>query len=251
MIFSIVTLFPEVIESFLKHSIIGKAQKKHKVIFKFYNPRDQTEDKHRTVDDRPFGGGSGMLLKIAPIVETIEKAESESGKAHKIYLTPHGSIWTQQLAKTTISLSVKNNNKHMLLLCGHYEGIDWRIDDFIDEKISIGKYILSSGESAAIVFIDSLIRLIPGVLSKKEATEIESFMDIDKEELYKITGDKKVLKLLQKKIKLFEYPQYTRPESYRGKNIPKILLTGNHEEIKKWRLKQSWQLSKRLADTEF
>jgi tRNA (guanine37-N1)-methyltransferase len=246
MIISIVTLFPEVIEPFLKHSIIGRAQKKNKLIFKFYNPRNHTTDKHKTVDDHPYGGGSGMLLKIEPIVESIEKAEKENDKAHKIYLTPHGQKWSQQLAKTTISAIQNRSPSHLLFLCGHYEGIDWRINSFIDEKISIGNYILSSGESAAMVIIDSLVRLLPGVLSKNEATEIESYMTIKKEELYKITGDKDILELPQESIELLEYPQYTRPEIYKGNKIPKVLLTGNHKEIKKWRLKQSWKLSRDL-----
>lgn len=208
---SVLTLFPHVIEAFIGESIIKRAQEKKLVTLKIFNLRDFTHDSHKTVDDHPFGGGTGMLLKIEPLVEAIEHIEKTEGRAHKILLSPKGNILTQESVSSFVPRAA-----HVLLLCGHYEGFDARIEHFVDEEISIGKYVLSSGESAALVFIDALVRLIPGVLKKEDATKEESFQTINGEEF-------------------LEYPQYTVPRDFRGHTVPEVLLSGDHKKIEAWK----------------
>lgn len=225
---SILTLFPEVITPFLEHSIIKRAVEKKLVVFHKFNLRAFAYDKHKTVDDRPYGGGTGMLLKIEPLVAAIEHIEKKEGKAYKVLLSPKGKLWTQVFAKR---LS-KVQTSHLLLICGHYEGVDARINEFIDEEISIGKFILSGGEAAAIVVIDSLVRLIPGVLKNENATLEESFM------------------IRAGKTKLLEYPQYTTPREFRGLKVPSVLLSGDHKKIKEWRMKKAWEETrKRISNS--
>lgn len=238
---TILTLFPQVINSFLNHSIIKRAQQQKKVNFELLSWRDFTTDKHKTVDEHPFGGGAGMLLMVEPIVKALRFAEKKFGPAHKILLSPQGQLWDQKQAKDC----VKAKHNHLLLLCGHYEGFDERILDYIDEQISIGNYVLSGGEAAALVLVDSLVRLIPGVLKKKTAIEEETFMTVTKEELYKLTHDQIILEQSEEKISLLEYPQYTKPELFENKAVPKVLLSGNHQQIQKWRLLQAWQKTKK------
>lgn len=245
---SILTLFPEVIEPFLQHSIIKRAQSKQAVEFKLFQLRDFTHDKHRTVDDHPFGGGAGMLLKIEPVVEAIEHIENTQGPAHKILLSPKGKLLTQAWAQSA-------TRDHILLICGHYEGFDARISDYIDEELSIGNYVLSSGEAAAIVVVDALVRLLPGVLKKDEATELETFFEVDRDELYKATHDTDLqtrdLPCRQTgpqpadKVSLLEYPQYTLPREYRGKKVPDVLLSGDPKKIREWQLQEAWKATKK------
>ncbi len=224
---SILSLFPEVITPFLEHSIIKRSQTKQLVKFRQFNLRDFAVDKHKTVDERPYGGGAGMLLKVEPIVRAIEYIEKTEGKAYKILLSPKGKLWSQTVAEDLIKLPLS----HLLLICGHYEGVDARVEKFVDEQISIGKFILSGGEAAAIVIIDTLVRLIPGVLKKESATLEESFM------------------LKKNNIELLEYPQYTAPREFRGLKVPEVLLSGDHKKIKEWRMKKAWEETRKKVSS--
>lgn len=207
---NVITLFPQVVDTFLSYSIIGRAREKKLVEVKFINPRDFTTDKHKTVDDAPYGGGSGMVLMAEPFYKALKKA----GKSYKILLTPRGKLFNQQKA---IEISKKKN---ITLLCAHYEGIDERITKFIDEEISIGDYILTGGEPAAICVIDAVVRLIKGVINC-DSLKSESFNDY-----------------------LLEYPHYTRPAVWRKMKVPDVLLSGNHKEIENWRKEQSLKITK-------
>lgn len=210
MVIDVLTLFPGMFDGFLGESIIKRAQKKGLVDINLCNIRDFSSDKHKKVDDRPYGGGPGMLLMAEPIIKWFEYLKNnDRKKLHKIILTPVGDVLTQKKAKV---LSKKSG---LIFLCGHYEGFDQRIFDLIkfDDNISIGKYILSGGELAAMVVMDTIIRLIPGVLGNQLSCENESFS----------------------KNNEFDYPQYTRPRNLKGCLVPEVLLSGNHQEISKWR----------------
>ncbi|MBI5779102.1 MAG: tRNA (guanosine(37)-N1)-methyltransferase TrmD [Planctomycetes bacterium] len=210
MVIDVITLFPGMFKGFLKESIIKRAQAKRLVKINLHDLRDFSTDKHHKVDDRPFGGGPGMLLLAEPIVRAFEylKANGRSD-AHKIVLTPAGKTFGQPKAR---ALSKK---KGLIILCGHYEGFDQRIFDIIkfDDIISIGRYVLSGGELPSMVVMDSVIRLIPGVLGNASSAEQESFS----------------------KGNELDYPQYTRPRDFRGHTVPEVLVSGNHQQIEKWR----------------
>ncbi|AOR23259.1 tRNA (guanosine(37)-N1)-methyltransferase TrmD [Clostridium taeniosporum] len=210
---SILTLFPEMFSIF-NHSIIGRAQENNLIELELLNIRDYTLNKHKKVDDYPYGGGAGMVMAPQPIVDTIRKAkENNNGKV--VFLGPRGKTFNQKMA---MDLS---NEDNLIFLCGHYEGIDQRVYKYIDMEISLGDFILTGGEMAAIPVIDSILRLIPGVLGKEESFMDESFSD-----------------------ELLEYPQYTRPYDFEGDKVPEILLSGHHENIRKWRRLQSLNLTK-------
>ncbi|WP_252230337.1 tRNA (guanosine(37)-N1)-methyltransferase TrmD [Clostridium sp. ZBS15] len=210
---SILTLFPEMFSIF-NHSIIGRAQENNIVELELFNIRDYTLDKHKKVDDYPYGGGAGMVMAPQPIIDTIRKAkESNNGKV--VFLGPRGKTFNQKMA---MNLSKEEN---LIFLCGHYEGIDERVYKHIDMEVSLGDFILTGGEMAAIPVIDAILRLIPGVLGKEESFMDESFSD-----------------------DLLEYPQYTRPYEFEGEYVPEILLSGHHENIRKWRRLQSLDLTK-------
>ena len=209
----VITLFPELVDFPLSESIIGRARKEKILKLKFANPRDFTEDKHRTVDDRPYGGGTGMLMKAEPVCRALEKVRKKN--SYVILLTPKGKRFNQ---KTAIELSKK---KRLVFICGHYEGIDERITPLTDIQLSIGDYVLTGGEPAAVVVIDAITRLIPGVLKKGDATVNETFTD-----------------------GLMEAPQYTRPAVWRGNSVPEELLSGNHEKIAEWRRSKAEELTK-------
>jgi tRNA (guanine37-N1)-methyltransferase len=217
---NILTLFPAMFIGPFSESILKRAQKKGLVEIKIYNLRKWAKDKRGTVDDKPYGGGVGMVMMVEPIVKAIEelKAKSKGQKAKIALLTPRGKVWNQEMAKEYSKLD------ELILICGHYEGIDERVRKFIDEEISVGDYILTGGEIPAMILADSVIRLIPGVLEKSDATRDESFSN----------------------SKLLEYPQYTRPENFRGLKVPKVLLSGNHTEIEKWRRKQALKSTQSL-----
>jgi len=205
----IITIFPGMFEQVLNESIIKRAQSKGKVRIKVHNLRDYTLDKHRKVDDRPFGGGSGMVMSIEPISRCVEALRSPQSRV--ILMSPQGAKLNQPLAKRL------SGYKHLILICGHYEGVDERVREHIaDEEVSIGDYILTGGELAAMVLVDCLIRLVPGVLGDKNSLNFESF-----------EGN------------LLEYPQYTRPADFRGIKVPAILLSGDHARIESWRKKQA------------
>ena len=204
----ILTLFPEMFVSPLNHSILKRAQDNGIIEFNLVNIRDYSENKHLQVDDYPYGGGAGMVMKVDVLARALNDCFDD--QAYCIYLSPQGRPLTQERLN---SLAVK---KHLVLLCGHYEGIDERVMNFIDEEISIGDYILTGGELPAMVLIDAVVRLIPGVLGSEHSPAEESFAR-----------------------QLLEYPQYTRPQEYQGMQVPEVLLSGHHKNIRRWRKKQS------------
>jgi tRNA (guanine37-N1)-methyltransferase len=206
---TVLTLFPEVFEAVFQHSMMWYAQSIGAVSTTVVNIRDHTTNKHKKVDDYAFGGGPGMLLQVEPIHRAILSVEG-SATARKILLSPQGTPYTQEKAKELAKLD------HLILVCGHYEGFDDRVRHFVDEEISIGDYVMTGGEIGAMAIADSVIRLLPGVLASEESFTDESFYD-----------------------GLLEYPQYTRPKDYLGLSVPDVLLSGNHAEIRKWRLEQS------------
>ncbi len=249
--FTIITLFREAIEPYLKTSMMWKATEKGLAEFDFVNLRDFGLGPHKSVDDTPYGGGDGMLLRCEPVFAAIESVKAHDPDAKVILPTPVGEVWTQNIARQfaeaseTISARAASprpvatgearspspcqapealredisdaSAKHYIILCPHYEGYDERILSIVDYKISLGKYVLTGGELPALIIIDSIVRLIPGVLGGEQSAEIESFSN----------GDN------------LEYPQYTKPYDFRGMKVPDILLSGNHGEIAKWREEHS------------
>lgn len=208
----VISLFPEMFKAVTDFGVTGRAVKNGRLQVTVWNPRDFTDDKHRTVDDRPYGGGPGMVMKVAPLLAAIDDAKTLLGKDSKvIYLSPQGKPLTQ------VALGKLVQQKSLILLAGRYEGIDERlIKQQVDEEWSIGDYVLSGGELPAMVMIDGMARLLPGVLGDAESAEQDSFMD-----------------------GLLDHPHYTRPEQLEGDTVPPVLLGGDHEAIRKWRLKQS------------
>lgn len=215
MIIDILTLFPDMFTP-LKESVIGRAVKAEKVEIRVTDIRDYTLDKHKKCDDYTFGGGAGMVLMPQPVASAIEAVDPEH-KARRIYMSPKGKTFTQKMVPELLLY------ERLLLLCGHYEGVDQRVIDlYIDEEISIGDYVLTGGELPAMVVSDAVCRYIDGVLSNDSLTD-ETF-----------TGD------------TLEYPQYTRPREFMGLTVPEVLLSGNHAEIDKWRKKESLALTKKM-----
>ena len=209
---NIMTLFPEMCEAVLSESIIGRAREKGLVEINCINIRDYTEDKHRRVDDAPYGGGMGMLMQTQPIADCYKAICGKSeNKNHLIYMSPCGEVLTQKKVKELAELP------EIPILCGHYEGVDQRvIDTLVDEQISIGDYVLTGGELPALVLADSISRMLDGVLPNDEAKELESHYN-----------------------GLLEYPQYTRPYEWNGLKVPDVLISGHHGNIEKWRREQS------------
>lgn len=221
---TVLTLFPEFFNSFINTSIIKRALNGDKITFETINYRDYTKDKHNNVDDTICGGGAGMLLTCQPIVDCIKDVKTDNSLV--IMLSPQGETFTQQKARDL------SKYEHIVLLCGHYEGFDERIRDYVDLEISIGDYVLTGGEAGALVVSDALIRLVDGVI-RKDSHEDDSFEN-----------------------GLLEYPQYTRPIDFEGKKVPDVLLSGHHENIRKWRLKESLRKTMKrrpelLNDREF
>ena len=212
MFIGIITLFPEMFKAITELGVTGRAVKHNLLQVRCYNPRDFTHDKHKTVDDRPYGGGPGMLMMVQPLRDAIHSAKADAGEGVKvIYLSPQGRKLEQAGVK---ELSL---NSKMILVCGRYEGIDERlIQSEIDEEWSVGDYVLTGGELPAMTLIDAVARFIPGVLGKQECAQEDSFAD-----------------------GLLDCPHYTRPEVLDGLTVPPVLMSGNHAEIRKWRLKQS------------
>jgi tRNA (guanine37-N1)-methyltransferase len=211
MFFDILTIFPEIFRSPLSESLIKKALDKGILQVRIWNLRDFTEDKHRTTDDYPYGGGAGMVMKADPIFRAVEEIKTNSPEARTLLLTPQGERFHQGLAR---SLS---EQKHWILICGRYEGLDERVrQGVVDREISIGDYVLNGGEIPALVFLEVISRYVPGFLGSEQSVEEETFSD-----------------------GLLEYPQYTRPPVLRGMEVPEVLLSGNHAEIKRWRRRES------------
>lgn len=209
---TILTLFPEMFDGFTTNSIIKRAIAKGVVEIEIVNIRDFTLDKYGRVDTPPIGGGAGLIMKCQPIVDALKKVKTKSSKT--LLLSPRGSTYTQNKAKEL------SKEEHVILLCGHYEGIDERVNKYVDEQVSIGDYILTGGELGSMVIADSIIRLLDGAIAE-ESTEQESFEN-----------------------GLLEYPQYTEPYDFNGDKVPDILYSGNHQAIEKWRRKQSLNLTK-------
>jgi len=245
MNFDIISLFPESFISYFSVSILKRAQEENLISISTYNLRDYTHDKHKTVDDTPYGGGAGMLLKVEPLAEAIEAVQAESGIWNLESPTPHprglesspraGEL--EEMKTRTILFSAKGKTftqadarrlaeyDRLILICGRYEGIDERVvENFVDEEFSIGNYVLTGGEIPAMIVVDAVARLLPGVLGNAESAETESHC---------VEGE-------------VEYPQYTKPEEFRGYKVPEVLLSGNHGEIAKWRKAQSEKMSKKL-----
>lgn len=218
MRFHIMTLFPEIFNSYMDESIMKRAVEKGIIEVHIYNIRDFSNNKHKKVDDYPFGGGAGMVMTPQPIYDTYKYiiTTHNINNPSVIYLTPKGKVYNQSMAK---QMSLKED---IILLCGHYEGIDERIIDLIvTDEISIGDYVLTGGELPALIMIDSISRLIPGVLNQEESFEEESFKD-----------------------NLLEYPHYTRPRDFEGLKVPEVLLSGNHKKIDEWRREESIRITK-------
>lgn len=216
--FDILTIFPGSLESYFNSSIIKRAQEKKLIKINTFDIRAAATDKRKTVDDSPYGGGPGMVIKIEPMVKTLKKiCKAKNKKTRVILLTPRGNTLDQNKVKQLAKYD------RLILIAGHYEAIDARIDKFIDEKISLGNFVLTGGELAAACVVDSVSRLVKGVVGKEESVADESFSVYDKKE---------------KKFNV-EYPQYTRPDNFQGLKVPKVLLSGNHKLIKEWRKKQS------------
>jgi tRNA (guanine37-N1)-methyltransferase len=212
----VLTLFPKMLDGFLAESILGRGIEAGLLSVKVHDLRDWTTDKHHRADDRPFGGGAGMVLKPEPVFAAIEQLQKPG--CRRIYLTPDGVPLSPGLAENL------SHEQHLILLSGHYEGIDQRIrDQLIDQEISIGDYVLTNGTLAAAVVIDALARFIPGVLGEEKSLTSESF-----------TG------------KLLDFPQYTRPAEFRGMSVPEVLLSGHHGEIEKWRLARRMEKTRQI-----
>tara|TARA_Y100001933_G_C18978837_1_gene555817 strand:+ start:554 stop:1294 length:741 start_codon:yes stop_codon:yes gene_type:complete len=210
MIFKILTLFPEMFDNFKEASIIGRAVRENKIDIETVYIRDYANNKHNRVDDYPYGGGAGMVMQALPLKGALEASGWSKGK-RVIYMSPKGKPLTQALCDTL------SKDDEIYIVCGHYEGIDQRfIDHYVTEEISIGDYVLTGGELPAMVLVDSVARLLPGVLGKQDSYEDESHMG-----------------------GLLEYPQYTRPADFEGTKVPDILLSGHHANIEKWRLEES------------
>ena len=213
MKFDILTLFPEMFEA-VKQSVIGKAIEKQLIQINLINIRDFSKDKHKKVDDTPYGGGAGMVMMPDVVYDAYSSIQNKEN-AKVIYLSPKGKVLNQE---KVLELS---KQEHLILLCGHYEGIDQRvIDEIVDEEISIGDYVLTGGEIPAMVLVDAVSRYVDGVINK-ESVEEESFSN-----------------------GLLEYPQYTRPEEFHGQKVPEVLLSGHHENIRKWREQKSLEITK-------
>jgi tRNA (guanine37-N1)-methyltransferase len=213
----VITLFPELVEQVTACGVVGRAAEQGLVELHCWNPRDYTRDKHRTVDDRPYGGGPGMLMKVQPLQDAITAVRAQCGAARLVYLSPQGALLTQQ------KLARQVEQGTVIFLCGRYEGIDERlIQREVDEEWSIGDYVISGGELAAMVCIDAMTRLIPGALGHADSAQQDSFSD-----------------------GLLDFPHYTRPEEYQGDRVPEVLMNGNHREIDAWRQQQAlgrtWQ----------
>lgn len=210
LVVDVISIFPEMFAPVLGVGMTGRALDRGHLDVKLTDPRDFTTDRHRTVDDTPYGGGSGMVMLAEPLVRALGAVEASRGRGHRILFAPSGAPLDQGTVRRLAALP------HLVLLCGRYEGIDERISRYVDEVISVGDYVLSGGELAAMIVIDAVARLLPGVLHNQASTEEESFEE-----------------------GLLEYPQYTRPAVFEGQPVPDVLLSGNHAQIRRWRRAQA------------
>lgn len=227
MDFHVMTLFPDMITQGLSDSVIGRAVRKGIISLDAVNIRDYSTDKHKHVDDYPYGGGAGMVMQPGPVYDCYQDiTKGMAKKPRVIYMTPQGRVFSQAIAEEL------SKEESLIFLCGHYEGIDERVlDEIVTDHLSIGDYVLTGGELPAMVMIDAIARLVPGVLNNSESAAYDSFQD-----------------------GLLEYPQYTRPEVYHGVNVPEVLMSGHHANIEKWRreqsLKRTWERRPELFEQE-
>lgn len=246
---TVLTLFPKMIEGFFQESIVKRAQEKGLVEIKVVNLRDFATDSYKTVDDKPYGGGAGMVLKVDVLSRAIKKITNyelrinppsviRNEKLRIVLTSAKGKVFDQETARRFSKLD------HLVLIAGHYEAVDERILQEVDEEVSMGDFVMTGGEIATAAVVDSVVRLLPGVLKKDEASVIESFHTYILDDIISAVGENEVLNKLKKsgvkELQLLEYPHYTRPEEFDGKKVPEILLSGNHDEIGKWRLQQSF-----------
>ena len=226
MIFHVLTIFPEFFQGPFEHGVIARARKAGLLDIKIHNLRDWTGDRHKTVDDRPFGGGEGMLMKCQPLFEAVEAIWPQRGSGRKVVLlSAQGRMFDQAAAERLAAAG------ELLLICGRYEGVDERVSEHLaDEELSVGDFVLSGGELPAAMVVDVVARLIPGVLGNEDSAVKESFSRVNEE------GGSRTL----------DCPQYTRPAEFRGWKVPDVLLSGNHEEIRKWRRQAAFEKTKRL-----
>lgn len=215
--FTIISLFPEALQPYLDSSMLYKAQARGIISIDYANLRDFGLGPHKSVDDTPYGGGDGMLLRCEPVFAAVESVKAASPEAEVILPTPVGQVWTQALARQFAGVTGTDPPRHYIILCPHYEGYDERIMTLVDYPISLGDYVLTGGELPALILIDSITRLLPGVLGGATSAEIESFSD----------GDN------------LEYPQYTKPAEFRGLKVPDVLLSGHHGKVAEWRAQES------------
>lgn len=210
--FDVITIFPEIFHAYLGESIMKRAAEKGLIEITLFNLRDFSTDKHRTVDDYPYGGGSGMVFKVEPVYHALQAVRADGRERRIILLSPQGKTYTQEWAE-----ELSKERRRIVLICGRYEGVDERVREYlVDEEVSIGDYVLTGGELAALVIIDTVARLVSGVLGDDESAREESFS-----------------------WGLLEYPHYTRPPDFEGMKVPEVLLSGNHGEIEKWRRREA------------
>jgi tRNA (guanine37-N1)-methyltransferase len=233
---TVITLFPQMINSFINESIVKRAQDKKQVEIEIVNLRDFATDNYGSVDDKPYGGGTGMVLRADILSSALKKVKSDA--SHVALTSAKGAPYNQKKALQFATL------EHLIIIVGRYEGVDERILSQVQEEVSLGDFVMTGGEITAAAIIDSVTRLLPGVLKQDNATVIESFAEYDVDTLISVCGNHDELSALKekgiKKVKLLEFPQYTRPEEFEGKKVPEVLLSGNHAEIEKWKLRESF-----------
>lgn len=244
---SILSLFPDTINTFIGESIVKRAQLKNTVEIEVINIRDYAIDSYGSVDDKPYGGGAGMVMRIDVIAKALQETKHKSGvsagQQKTVLTTPRGRVFNQQIAQ-----SYATDIAHLIILCGHYEGFDERVIDIVDDEISLGDFVMTGGEITAAAIVDAVVRLLPGAI-KKDSPEEESFSEVLISTLVDAVGKDETIQQLQldkvEAVRLLEYPHYTRPEEFDGKKVPAILLSGNHKEIEKWRISMAYNETKK------
>ena len=245
---TIVTLFPKMIEGFIQDSIIKRAQTKGLVTINLVNLRDFARNSYGTVDERPYGGGSGMILCIDVLKKALDSIQKkpthyalQTTNSHTILTSARGTIFNQEKAKKFSQCD------ELIIFAGHYEGFDERFSKYVDEEISLGNFVMTGGEITAVAICDAVARLVSGVLKKESATTEESFFIVSIKQLIEVVGESSILVRLQnkgvEKVQLLEYPQYTRPEEFEGKKVPEILLSGDLKKIKTWQLQKAFEIT--------
>ncbi len=235
---TVITLFPGMITGFLNESIVKRAQEKGAVAVNIVNLRDFALDSYGTVDDRPYGGGAGMVMRV----DVMAKAVRSVGAGKVLHTSPKGKTLTQEM------ISAYAKEKHLIIIASHYEGLDERASEFINEEVSLGDFVMTGGELTAAAIVDSVVRLLPGVLKKEDAIVYESFQEVNVAELSQVVSGDEVLDRLVKSgvktVKLLEYPHYTRPPEFEQKTVPEVLVSGDPKKIREWQLMESWKITK-------